>query len=211
MSGDFNAAQIHVGLNRIMPEIWRRLIVPSDWNLDQLHLVIQAAFGWWHYHLHEFRIGGLRYGDVEALTEDASDDDPRVFESRDVRLCDFEWNTAFTYVYDFGDCWRHSVMIEEFLALDVAPLRASCIGGARARPPEDVGGVSGYDAFLEIIADEDHPEYAETLEWCGGYFDPDWFDLAQVNRDVSAALNPKARRRLFQPKPKRSKRGRSGV
>jgi len=211
MSGDFNAARIHVGLDRIIPAIWRRLIVPSNWTLDQLHLVIQGAFNWSNYHLHEFRIGGLCYGDVEALTEDAGDDAPRVFESTAVRLGDFEWNAAFTYVYDFGDTWRHSVIIEEFLALDVAPLRARCIDGARARPPEDVGGVRGYDAFLEIIDDRYHPEYAETLEWCGGHFDPEWFDLDQVNKDVGAALNPKVRRRLFQPKPKRLKRSRPGV
>ena len=194
-----------------MPEIWRRLIVPLDWELEQLHLVIQAAFNWWDYHLHEFLIGGLRFGDVEALTFGGFEDDPRVFDSKGVRLRDFEWNAAFTYVYDLGDSWRHSVMIEEFLVHDVVPQRASCIGGERARPPEDVGGVRGYETFLEIIGDRDHPEYAERLEWCGGHFDPEWFDLELVNRDVAAALNPKARRRLFQPKPKRSKRRKPGA
>jgi hypothetical protein len=59
-------------------------------NLEHLHLGIRAAFNWWNYHLYELRIGGLRYGDVEILTEDASGDDPRVFDQGEVRLLDFE-------------------------------------------------------------------------------------------------------------------------
>lgn len=198
----FNAAQVHVSLDEIEPAIWRRLILPSAWTLEQLHLAIQAAFNWWNYHLHEFMIGGLRYGDVELLTEDASDDDPRVFDSRAVRLCDFEREASFHYVYDFGDHWRHRVVIEEFLSVGDAPRHGTCIDGARARPPEDVGGVSGYERFLEILADRDDPEYAETKRWCGGHFDPGWFDLALVDKDVKNALRTNARRRLRQPKPK---------
>ena len=58
-----NAVQIRIALDGIEPEVWRRLVVPLKWNLEQLHLGIQAAFNWWNYHLHEFRIGGLRYGE----------------------------------------------------------------------------------------------------------------------------------------------------
>lgn len=198
----FNAAKVHISLDEIEPAIWRRLILPSAWTLEELHLAIQAGFNWWNYHLHEFRIGGLRYGDVELLTEDASDDDPRVFDFRAVRLCDFEQGASFHYVYDFGDHWRHRVAIEEFLRLDDIPKHGTCIDGARARPPEDVGGVSGYERFLEIMADKTHLEYAETKRWCGGHFDPDWFDLALVDKDVNNALRTNARRRLHQPKPK---------
>ncbi|WP_246670613.1 plasmid pRiA4b ORF-3 family protein [Agrobacterium sp. ICMP 6402] len=172
------------------------------WNLEHLHLGIQAAFNWWNYHLYEFRIGGLRYGDVEILTEDATDDDPRVFDQSEVRLMDFEQGAVFSYHYDFGDGWRHTVAVEEFLTLTATPKHGSCVAGERARPPEDVGGVSGYERFLEIIADRDDPEYAETIQWCGGYFDPEWFDLSIVDKDVRNALRLNAKRRLYQPKPK---------
>jgi hypothetical protein len=197
-----NAVQIRVSLNEIEPEIWRRLVLPSIWNLEQLHLAIQAAFNWWNYHLYEFQIGGLRYGDVELLTEDAVEDDPRVFDFRDVRLLDFEQGAAFSYLYDFGDSWRHTIVIEEFVARDTAPNHGACIEGARARPPEDVGGASGYELFLEIMADKTDPEYAETKQWCGGHFDPEWFDLATVDKDVRNALRPNVKRRLYQPKPR---------
>ena len=110
-----NAVQIRVSIDEIEPEVWRRLVLPGDWNLEHLHLGIQAAFNWWNYHLYEFRIGGLRYGEVEILTDDATDEDPCVFDQREVRLLDFEQGAVFSYHYDFGDGWRHTVAVEEFL------------------------------------------------------------------------------------------------
>lgn len=132
-------------------------------------------------------------------------DSPRLFDEREVRLLDFgrEPGTAFTYLYDFGDDWRHHVEIEQHLALDLLPNVATCTGGARARSPEDVGGVPGYERFLEVMADRDDPEHADMKRWCGGHFDPDWFDPAMADKDVRAALRPNVRRRMHQPKPKR--------
>lgn len=135
-----NAVQVKVSIDEIEPNVWRRLVLPVHWNLEHLHLGIQAAFNWWNYHLYEFRIGGLRYGDVEILSEDATDDDPRVFDQKEVRLLDFEQGSVFSYHYDFGDGWRHTVVVEEFLTLASTPTHGSCVAGARARPPEDVGG-----------------------------------------------------------------------
>ncbi|AXA39393.1 Plasmid pRiA4b ORF-3-like family protein [Rhizobium leguminosarum] len=73
--------------------------------------------------------------------------------------------------------------------------------GARARPPEDVGGTLGYERFLKIIADVSDPEHEETLQWCGGHFDPEWFDLEVVNKDMRSALRANVKRRLYPPKP----------
>jgi hypothetical protein len=200
-----NALQIRVALADIEPPVWRRLIVPIGWRLDQLHLAIQAAFNWWNYHLHQFRIGGLSYGDIE-IEDVGFEDDPRMLDERTVRLRDFSLEPAprFDYVYDFGDNWVHIVEIEKPLALDPTPKHASCIAGANARPPEDVGGVDGYLQFLEIMADPDDPEHGDTKRWCGGHFDPAWFDLAMVDRDMKNALRKNARRRLHQPKPQRA-------
>jgi hypothetical protein len=124
-----------------------------------------------------------------------------------VRLLDFSLGEKprFEYVYDLGDHWVHVVEFEKPLALEPVPRHASCIAGARARPPEDVGGVSGYGRFLEIMADPLDPEHADTKRWCGGHFDPEWFDLALIDRDMKNALRTNVRRRLHQPKPKRVK------
>lgn len=201
-----NAQQVHISLAGIEPAIWRTLLVPADWTLDQLHLGIQAAFGWANYHLHEFVIGGLRYGDVDILSDGALDDDARVLDSTQVRLRDFQGDSIeFDYLYDFGDGWHHLVRLKDSVLLEPAPKFASCIAGARARPPEDVGGISGYERFLEILADPNDPEYADTKRWCGGHFNPDWFDLDQINKDLRNALRSNARRSLTQPKPKQSK------
>ena len=126
MFRDPNALQIRVTLARIEPPVWRRLIVPLSWRLDELHLAIQAAFNWWNAHLHEFRIGGLRYGDLDS-DDMIFDDGPRLFDEREVTLRDFDHDpgNAFVYLYDFGDDWRHIVQIEDLLALDLAPRLAA--------------------------------------------------------------------------------------
>ena len=203
-----NALQIRVTLDEIEPAIWRRLVVPWTWHLGQLHLAIQAAFNWWNSHLHEFRIGGLRYGDPQTDDGWETETSARLLDETEVRLLDFgrEPGVSFTYLYDFGDDWQHVIEVERLLALDVAPRTAACIDGARARPPEDVGGVSGYERFLAVMADPSDPEHADTKRWCGGHFDPEWFDLALTDKDVKNALRLNVRRRLHQPKPRRIKR-----
>ena len=206
MFASLNAVQIRVSLDEIEPAIWRRLVVPIQWDLRQLHLAIQAAFNWWDDHLHEFHIGGLRYRNVSVLEEDLLADGPRVFDEQEVRLRDFlGTGIMFTYIYDFGDDWRHTIELEELRSFDHAPRQATCVDGARARPPEDVGGIPGYAHFLDVISHPKNPDYAETLQWCGGHFDPEWFDLAIVDKDVRNALKPNVRRRLHQPKPRKPK------
>jgi Plasmid pRiA4b ORF-3-like protein len=204
---DPTALQIRVALAAFEPAIWRRLIVPRTFHLGQLHHVIQAAFGWWDAHLHEFRIGGLSWGDPEQIGEPEFEGDARSFDEGEVRLLDFHdpESTEFLYIYDFGDNWQHTVTFERLLALEPAPRLATCIGGARARPPEDVGSVHGYADFLEIIADPDHPEHRDTKRWAGGHFDPEWFDLELTDKDVRNALRANRRIRLHQPRAKRRK------
>lgn len=200
-----NALQMIVALDRVEPVVWRRLVVPWDWHLGQLHLVIQAAFNWWNYHLHEFRIGNVAYGDPE-VNEWGDETSVRTFDQTELRLLDFarEPGTSFRYLYDFGDHWEHVITVEKLLGLDIAPRTATCIDGALARPPEDVGGVSGYEEFLAVMSDPSDPEHRSMKRWSGGHFDPAWFDLAMVDKDVRNALKPNVRRRLQQPKPKRA-------
>lgn len=86
-----------------------------------------------------------------------------------------------TYTYDFGDDWRHRLVVEDLLP----PQRtASCLSGGRAGPPEDSGGPWGYEELLAAIRDPRHPEHKERLEWLDGPIDPERFDLAAVDAAV---------------------------
>jgi pRiA4b ORF-3-like protein len=198
-----NAVQLRVWIDRIEPQIWRRLVVPSSFTLRDLHLVLQAAFGWTHAHLHEFEIGGLRFGDADIANAENGPEDARALDEMEVRLRDFtrEPGTEFRYIYDMGDNWVHAVCLEKHVAIDPAPKMARCIDGARARPPEDVGGPSGYQNFLEAVLDPTHDEHKQIKRWAGGHFDPEWFDLELINGDLAHAFRVNLKRRVHQPKP----------
>ena len=190
---DFNAVQVHVSLDDIEPRIWRRLIVPLDTTLADMHPIIQAAMGWKDAHLHEFEVGGLTYGDTWSLSAERTDDEARVYDAQEVRMRDFsrEPGLTFTYVYDLGDNWRHTVTLETLVAAMPAPKKPSCIDGARCCPPEDVGGTSGYFEFLRVLL---APEFDEADEqrhmkrWSSGRFNLEMFEFAKTDKAVRNAL-----------------------
>jgi len=195
-----NAVQIKVTLDDIEPPIWRRLVVPLTTTLSELHHILQAAMGWTDSHLHQFEIGGLRYGNLDMLNQDRFEVDSQAFDASEVRLRDFQFRhgeaPAFVYVYDFGDDWRHTVQIEKLLAVKPAPKTATCIEGARSCPPEDVGGPHGYFEFVRVLLSPEPDEIEEQKHlkrWSGGTFDPERFDLAKTDNTVRGALRKRRR------------------
>ena len=173
--------QIKVSLNGVTPPIWRRLLVSSAIELGELHEVIQIAMGWTDTHLHQFVIGGERYGvpDLDFEDETISENGIRIGS-----LLKKE-KQRITYEYDFGDGWEHRILLEKILPFKSGETVPKCIGGRRGCPPEDVGGIWGYKEFLEAYKDKHHPEHEEMVEWAGEYFDPDRFDPAEVNEILS--------------------------
>ena len=130
-------------------------------SLLDLHEVLQGAFGWYDCHLHEFEIDGVRYG-----TDDGEGWGPPPKSERRARLGTVaRQGTAIRYVYDFGDDWVHGVVVEKMLQADASVTYPCCIGGKRACPPEDCGGVWGYEEFLAAVSDSDHPEHGRC--WSG--------------------------------------------
>jgi Plasmid pRiA4b ORF-3-like protein len=175
--------RLKVTLRGSEPPIWRRLEVPSDATLAQLHYIIQAAFGWENYHMWVFRTPTGDYGLKD-----------RELEHRDAvsqRLSDVasRRGARFGYTYDFGDDWEHDILVEAFTDAEPGTSYPRCIAGERACPPEDCGGIWGYQDLLEILADPDHGEHAERLDWLGldgaSQFDPAAFDVAEVNSALS--------------------------
>ena len=176
--------QIRVSLNRISPPIWRRILVPGDATLGELHAILQAAMGWDNYHLHEYTIEGTRYGNPHIDQYDAL----RTLDEDSHSLSEVlrRKGQRFRYEYDFGDSWEHTLLVEEILSARDDDDLPRCLAGKRACPPEDVGGPWGYANFLETIEDPDHPDREQLVEWISGSFDPEAFDLDAINRRLRA-------------------------
>ncbi len=173
--------QLKVTLLGTTPPIWRRLLVPAEMTLAQLHHVLQAAMGWDDSHMHEFRVGQQRYGmpDPDARLMGM----PPVTNERSVRLSTVlgRMGAKARYAYDFGDGWEHSFVLEKRLAADPNLVYPTCTDGRRACPPEDCGGVGGFYALLEAISDPNHDQHEEMREWVGDDYDPEVFSIADVN------------------------------
>lgn len=178
---DVYVYQMKVTLDDIIPPIWRRIQVTNNTTLGKLHQILQIIMGWSDYHLHEFIIDGVSYGvpDKESMFEMQYDKN-----EKNVRLSRVlsKEQTKFTYIYDFGDYWQHKILTEKILPLEPDMQYPICIKGKRACPPEDCGGPGGYFENLQILQDPNHPEHDETLKWVGGSFDPEAFDLDEINR-----------------------------
>ncbi len=172
--------QIRIELEGLEPAIWRRVRVPASIMLGKLHRVIQVAMGWTDSHLHEFDIGGKRYG----LSDPDEDLPYEIITETKIRLdAALSGRKTFTYLYDFGDSWEHQLKVEKTLPVSALP-HPVCEAGEHACPPEDVGGAPGYIDFVHAIADPHHPEHQGMLEWCGGAFDPRAFDIDRINRQL---------------------------
>ena len=174
--------QLKVSLRGAKPPIWRRLEVPADTSLARLHNIIQTAFGWDDGHMHVFE---TTYGDFGVADRELGHraEAPVTLEQVAPGAGD-----RLQYTYDFGDDWRHEITVEKLLDRRPGPY-PRCTGGRRAAPPEDSGGVWGYAELLEVLANPDHPEHEERLEWLGldsaADFDPARFDPAEITRALT--------------------------
>ena len=164
----------------IKPLIWRRLQVPRALTLAKLHRVLQSAFGWTNTHLHEFSVGKVAFGPPGADEEGG----PRAIDDRRVKLSDLNLSSGrkLKYLYDFGDDWEVELTVVKLLP--AIPGVALCLEGERSGPPDDCGGARDYADFVEALADPKHPEHDERKDWIGDMWDPEAFDLAQVNAEL---------------------------
>lgn len=171
--------QLKVTLVDAKPPIWRRIIVPSDVSLGRFHMILQVIMGWTNSHLHQFISGSTMYGMVDDDLIELDMKDENQYKLSDLLK---EEKDTVRYEYDFGDSWMHKIILEKKLPYDESIKVPSCIKGKRACPPEDCGGVWGYDDLQAIVKNPSHPEHQEMLEWLGGKFDPDYFDVEEVNQ-----------------------------
>lgn len=176
--------QLKITLRAIRPPIWRRFQVPADTTLNRLHRILQRIMGWTNSHLHEFVVGKRRYGTgLHEWQEFGAD---HVLNERRFTLGEVApvAGCRLVYAYDFGDGWQQDIRVEKIGPAEPGQRYPVCLAGARACPPEDCGGYPGYVELLEAMGDPRHERHKELLEWIGGPFDPEAFNVEIVNRDL---------------------------
>ena len=172
--------RVRVDLQRSRPRIWRRLTLRSDLTLDLVHRVLQTSFGWTDTHLWRFSIGGepfSRSGEAFLCpwdVEEGEEDDAGSPAASDVRLDEVVQEPAdiLFYVYDYGDSWELRLKLEDVSAASADPPAALVVGGRRAGPPEDCGGITDGAGLAEILED------------------PEWFEIDAINAQLAVRTSP---------------------
>ncbi len=181
--------QLKIILLEVAPPIWRTIQVPGAYSFWDLHVAIQDSMGWLDYHLHLFRLSRPATGDVVQIgipDEDAFEGDEPILPGWDVAIASYFTHPGVVakYEYDFGDGWEHAVTLEAIMPRQKRMRYPRCLGGERACPPEDCGGVGGYEDLMAVMRDPTHEEYASTRRWLGGgRFDPERFNAKTVKFD----------------------------
>ncbi len=153
------------------PQVWRELSIPLNITFEQLHQIIQAAFGWEDSHLYAFCERNLR----DLITINCPIDEDAVVKANEVVISNLMINlfnrkiytkdsVPFKYIYDYGDSWTHQidVLTIEYDSAEYITLK----NGNGACPPEDIGGVPIYEAIKNGEIEIGLPPG----------FDPDYFD-----------------------------------
>jgi hypothetical protein len=174
--------QIQIALRGIRPKIWLRILIPPDLRLSDFHEIIQITMGWTNSHMHQFIKNGTYF--TESIAGDDIWDELGSVDYKKMKISDLLTmeKEKVVYEYDFGDGWEHNIILEKILPVDPKIKYPVCLKGKMKCPPEDCGGVWGYSDMLEVLKQPDHIEYEEFIEWLGDGFDPEDFDINEVNR-----------------------------
>ncbi len=172
--------QIKISLDDAKPSIYRTILVEPDTAFFEFHQIIQVAMGWDDYHLYSFETGDYTIAVPDEFM-DIDSIDPASIALNEVLK---KTGDKIKYEYDFGDGWRHTIQLEKIIPYQLNKSYPTCIRGKRSCPPEDCGGIWGYENIIEIIKNKKHPEYKKTIEWVGIDFDPDYFDIEFVNETL---------------------------
>lgn len=162
--------EIKATLVGIKSEISRTFQVDSSINLQVLHEVFQALFSWENYHLHFYH---------DAHENEIKKEDQVLLEQVLSEMI------SLTYVYDYGDSWTLNLSLLRSFEDSEQHKYPLCINGVRHAPPEDSGGVTGYEMSLELIRDQKKDEYSLISEWYGENYDPEYFNIDEVNKNLN--------------------------
>ena len=175
---DSLAYSLRISLDDSKPPIWRRVIVKSL-NLQDLHRIIQVTMGWGDMHLHGFDVRRIRVplADDGAAIDEHSISIAQLFAAK---------IKTFTYTYDFGDSWKHTILIEKTLPAETYVSYPRCLDGKGACPLEDIGGIDRWSRLLKLMDDADEEIFPEldlneALSRFGREFAPPPFNVDEAN------------------------------
>jgi len=179
-------ARLHILLEDIEPAIWRRVEVPVTASLKMLHDIAQAAMGWENSHLWHFEAGDRRYGVPDPMWPQGG-----MVAAKNVKLAALIDGgvSELIYTYDMGDDWRHTITFEAVGPGEPDVKYPRFVEGQRRCPPEDVGGLPGYEMFLDAMANPANEEHDRLREWYGGPYNADDIDEPLARRAVAAIAN----------------------
>jgi hypothetical protein len=156
---------LRIELDGITPRVWRRVAIPSNTPLDQVHLMCQEAMGWHDQHMYAFET------DTHTIIDPRSDSGEATADGERLVSIATQPGATFTYVYDFGDQWTHTVTVEE-IRPGGDDNTFTILGGEGACPPEDTGGAARYQYLLDALADPSNPDHDEAVDRLGADFQP---------------------------------------
>ncbi len=174
------AFQVKVTLLGVNPPVWRRFLADPAMTLHKFHKALQEVMGWMDGHLYEFDCAGIRVGVPDP---DFGDE---IISSRKVKLGEVlrAPGDKVEYLYDPGDGWYHKIFLEKFVEPEPSVKLPHCLAGKRACPSEDCGGPWGYKELLAALADPRHPAHKDKVEWLDRPFDPEAFNLKDMNEGL---------------------------
>lgn len=151
------------------PSVTRTVQVPGNYSFFQLHIVINIAFGWQNSHLHEFSSPKDKNLIIGSVFEENDFEERDILDESEIILTQYlqKPQTKMIYLYDMGDYWEHEIILKEVLQVPKSKLKVKLLGGSGACPPEDSGGVPGYEWLKEIMRNPKHEEYKTYRKWLG--------------------------------------------
>jgi Plasmid pRiA4b ORF-3-like protein len=177
--------QLKITLKYSDPKIWRRILIPSDMRLPELHEVIQCIMPWDDSHMHQF-VHKKVYYQAKQMDDFFGGWGMEVTDYLKIRVSKLLTlaKDKMDYEYDFGDDWVHNIVLEKILPWNDNQALPFVTGGERNAPPDDSGGMWGFYAKMAVLQDPKHEEYADIREWIGVGYDPDSFDINKVNEQL---------------------------
>lgn len=187
--------QFKIVIRGVSPMIWRRILLPENQTLAELHRAILICFDWMDLHLHDFLIHGRQYGLYKPGGGSFDESADRV----SLAQLQLRESQKFVYTYDYYDRWQHDIRLEKIEANQRQLRLALCIGGKGRGPLEDCGGAAAYQHLVKVSRYGPVRDYLVLCLRLGELFTPLKFDRREANKKLKSGYWPEEIIRIAVP------------